>query len=180
MRGHLRFVSVDETLYPYQELIGTKQYNPLKPAKNRLLYRSLCNAEFAYIYFTLLYNGKPDEYTKYQINNLLRYNGHTGRTIFLDRYFTSITLIQLCLEKRISIVGTMQTDRKGIPQKVKDLNHCEEKPTKFCHLEDKKLLLVCYVDKKAYGKKNLIMLTAMHKTVRVTENQRKKPGMIVS
>ena len=74
----------------------------------------------------------------------------------------------------------MQTDGKGIPQKIKDLNHCEEKPTKFYHLEDKKLLLVCYVDKKAYGKKNLIMLTAMHKTVRITEKQRKKPGMIVS
>ena len=42
------YVSVDETLYPYRRRIGMKQYNPSKPAKYGLLYRSLCDAKVPY------------------------------------------------------------------------------------------------------------------------------------
>ena len=72
------------------------------------------------------------EYTKYLVNNFLSYNKLTGRNKSFDRYFTSITLAQWCLEKKISIVGKMRTDRKGIPKEMKE----EEKSTKYCHLED--------------------------------------------
>ena len=78
----------------------------------------------------------------------MRCNRLTGRNISLDRYFTSITLAQWCLEKKISIVGTMRTDRKGIPKGIKELRDREEKPTKYCHSEDNKLLLVSNIDKK--------------------------------
>ena len=86
------------------------------------------------MYFTLPYNGKPDspdneysitgtdEYTKYLVNNLMRCNKLTGRNISLDCYFASITLVQWCLEKKISIVGTMRTDRKRIPKGMKELS----------------------------------------------------------
>ena len=33
MRGTSAFLSVDETLYPYRDRIGVKQYNSAKPAK---------------------------------------------------------------------------------------------------------------------------------------------------
>ena len=191
MRGPSTFVSVDETLYPYRGKIGLKQYNPSKPAKYGLLYRSLCDAVVPYTYYTLPYNGKPDspdnefyvtgtdEYTKYLVTNFLRYNKLSGRNISLDRYFTSVTLAQWCLEKKISIVGTMRTDRKGIPKEMKNVNDREEKSTKYCHSEDNKLLLVSYVDKKKSGKKNVIVLSTMHKSVAVTRDRRKKPNMIV-
>ena len=58
-----------------------------------------------YIYFILPNNGKSDrtgnesdvtwtdEYTKYLVNNLLKYNKLSGRKIFLGRCFTSVTLV---------------------------------------------------------------------------------------
>ena len=119
-----------------------------------MLYRSLSDAEVPYSYFTLSYNGKPDspdneyyvtgtdEYLKYLVNNFLSNNKFTGRNISLGRYFTSVTLAQWCLEKKISIVGTMRTDRKGIPKEMKELRDREEKSTKNCHSEDNKLLFV--------------------------------------
>ena len=91
MRGSWTFVSVDETLYPYRRKIRIKYYNPLKPAKYGLLYRGLCDAVVLYAYFMLPCNGKPDspdneyyiagtdEYTKYFVNNFLRYNKLTRR-----------------------------------------------------------------------------------------------------
>ena len=76
------YVSVDETLYPYHGRIDMKQYNPSKPAKHGLLYRSLCDAKVPYTYSTLPYASKPeviganhyyvtrcDEYTKWLVNN---------------------------------------------------------------------------------------------------------------
>ena len=41
-----------------------------------------------------------DEYTKYLVKSFLRYSKLTGRNIKLDRYFTSITSAQSCLEKK--------------------------------------------------------------------------------
>ena len=54
-------LSIDETLYPYRGHIGFKQYNPSKPAKYGLLYRSICDSEVQYCYFTLPYAGKPEK-----------------------------------------------------------------------------------------------------------------------
>ena len=115
-----------------------------------------------------------DEYTKYLVNNLLRYNKIAGRNISLDQYFTNVTLAKWCLEKHASIVGTMRTDRKEIPKEMKRLGNCEEKSSKFCYSEHNKMLLTSYVDKKASGKKNVMVLSTMHKDVRVTRDQGKK------
>ena len=156
-----------------------------------MLYRSLSDADVPYTYFTLSYNGKPDspdneycvtgtdEYLKYLVNNFLSNNKLTGRNISLGHYFTSVTLAQWCLEKKISIVGTVRTDRKGIPKEMKELRDREEKSTKNCHSEDNKLLFVLYVDKKKTGKKNIVVLSTMHKSIGVTRDRRKKPKIIV-
>ena len=53
-------LAIDETLYPYRDCIGFKHYNPTKPAKYGLLYRSLCDSTTTYTYFTLTYAGKPE------------------------------------------------------------------------------------------------------------------------
>ena len=62
----------------------------------------------------------------------MRYNKTVGRNISLDQYFTSVILAEWCLEKGVSIVGTIRTDRKGIPKETKELGNKEEKSTKFC------------------------------------------------
>ena len=82
MRYPSSYLAIDET-YSYCGRIGIKQYNPSKPAKYGLLYRSLCDSTIPYTYFILPYAGKPnnfwankaskyyvrgtDEYTKYLV-----------------------------------------------------------------------------------------------------------------
>eukprot|EP00112_Aurelia_sp_Birch-Aquarium-sp1_P026793 Seg973.6 transcript_id=Seg973.6/GoldUCD/mRNA.D3Y31 product="PiggyBac transposable element-derived protein 4" protein_id=Seg973.6/GoldUCD/D3Y31 len=53
------FVAIDETLYSYRGNIGFRQYNPSKPAKYGLLYRSVSDSVCRYTYFSLQYAGKP-------------------------------------------------------------------------------------------------------------------------
>ena len=186
------YVSVDENLYPYRGSIGMKQYNPSKPAKYRLLYRSLCDAKVPYTYSTLPYAGKPevigandyyvtgcDEYTKWLVNNFQIYGTLQGRNISLDRYFTSVTLAEWCLERNITIVGTLKSDRKGIPKEMKGVADREEKSTVFCYSEDEKKMLLSYIDKKKKGKKNILALTTMHNQVKLSVDERKKPHALV-
>ena len=93
MRCPSALLAVDETLYPHRGQIGFKQYNPQKPAKYGLLYRSLCDSTVTYTYFSLASAGKPevvggngakfyitgpDEYTKYLVSGLFHYTSFKG------------------------------------------------------------------------------------------------------
>ena len=182
------YVSVDKTLYPYRGRIGMKQYNPSKPAKYGLLYRSLCDAKVPYTYSTLPYAGKPeviganyyyvtgcDEYTKWLVNNFQIYGTLQGRNISLIRYFTSVTLAEWCLERNITIVGTLKFDRKVISKEMKGVADREEKSTAFCYSEDKKAMLLSYIEKKKKDKKNILALTTMHNQMKFRVDERRKP-----
>ena len=98
-------LSLDETLNPYRGRVTIKQYNPNKPAKYGVLYRSISDATLPYIYNTLACAGKPntitpqseyvtgtDNYTKYLIKGLERYVDIRGRNVSIDRFFTSMTI----------------------------------------------------------------------------------------
>ena len=165
------YVSVDETLYPYRGKIGMKQYNPSKPAKYGLLYRSLCDAKVPYTYYTLPYADNPnvignndyyvtrcDEYTKWPVNYFQEHGSLHGRNISLDRFFTSVTLADWCLENHITIVGTMKSYRKAMPKEMKAMDGREEKSIKFCYSDDKKMMLLSYINKKKNGKKKFLRL----------------------
>ena len=82
-------LAIDETLYPYCGCIGFKQYNPRKPEKYGLLYRSFYDSTTTCTYFTLAYTGKPEstdgpaikyyltgtnEYPKYLVNEFSVYS----------------------------------------------------------------------------------------------------------
>ena len=55
----VRYVDIDETLYPYRGHICIKQYNLNKPAKDGFLYHSLYDSLVQYTYFTLSPNPNP-------------------------------------------------------------------------------------------------------------------------
>ena len=84
MRHLSPLLAIDETFYPYRGHIGLEQYNPNKPVKYGLVYRSLCDSSIPYTYHSLPYGGKQekveglaakgtDEYSKYLINELSVY-----------------------------------------------------------------------------------------------------------
>ena len=141
-------VAIDEILYPYRAGIGFRQYNPKKPAKFGLLFRSLRESAVQYTYFSLPSAGKPegtaddfyitgtDNYTKYLVDNAIRVGGASclkGRNISIDRYFTSMAVAEWCLENNITIMGTMRTDRIGIPKEMKTETGRAEKSTLWCY-----------------------------------------------
>ena len=138
------YLSFDETLYPMRTQLSFKQFNPSKPAKYGLLFKSINCARYPYTFITAQYSGKPvgdagefyisgcDEIVKSLISRLEKSTDLKGRNVSFDRLYTSIPLCKCLLERQITSVGTLKTNRRGIPDGFKSLEGRAEFPAKCC------------------------------------------------
>ena len=105
------------------------------------------------------------------MNCLNHYNSTDGSNKSTDQYFTSVTIAQWALEKKIIIVGKVRLDRKGIPKEIKSFKKREETSVLHVFDNDEKILLVSYIGKKKSGKRNVVVLSTLHDEVRVTKDE---------
>uniref|UniRef100_UPI00358F0E78 uncharacterized protein n=1 Tax=Myxine glutinosa TaxID=7769 RepID=UPI00358F0E78 len=173
------FITIDETLYPMRSGISFRQYNRSKPAKYGLLFRSLNDARHPYTFFSLPYAGKPtgdhpthhyvtgtEEVVKYLINQMEEHRQLRGCNLTIDRLCTSLPLTEWLFEKGITVTGTIQTNRKGLPQEMKTTDGREEHSYKVAWFrENKNASLHSYVvNTKSSGTKNVLLVTSMKPT----------------
>ena len=125
------FLTLDETLYAMRTHIAFKQFNPNKPAKYGLLFKSINSSRYRFTFITAAYAGKPkgvagrfyvpgtDDIVIDLVTRLKRFVNLRGRNISYDRLYTSIPLAKWLLQEGITSVGTLQTNRRGIPAEIK-------------------------------------------------------------
>ena len=117
--------------------ISFKQFNPSKPAKYGLLFKSVNVPRYPYTFISSSYSAKPIEeggqyyipggeaIVHYLIKTLSTNSSLSGRNISFDRLYTSIPLAKWFLEKRITCIGTMQLNRKSVPDELKETKNRE-------------------------------------------------------
>ena len=125
------YLSIDETLYPMRHQIAFRQYNPNKPHHYGLLLKSLNDATKPFTYKAVPYAGRPADgtgpyylettidYVKYLVCQVSRFVSLVGRNISTDRLYTSIEQAKWLLKKCITSVGTMGTERIGVPDEIR-------------------------------------------------------------
>ena len=186
------YLCIDETLYPTRNKISFKQYNPRKPAKYGLLFKSINSVTYAFTHYSIPYCGKPteepsayyvkgvEETVKYLVENLSIYVDLQGRNISFDRLYTSVPLAQWLLSHNITCVGTLQSNRRGIPVEIKDVKD-REQFSYLCFWESlqNKLVLHSYVvNTKSTGKRNVLLLSTMQPILGITKDDGKKKPAI--
>ena len=119
-----------------------------------------------------------ENYTKYLVDGSEQNVNLQGRNILMDRYFTSMTISEYLLDKGITVVGTMRSDRAGIPKKMEETKSRESPSTLYPYNTDIKSVLVSYVIKSKSGIKNVLVLSSMHRNALTTRDERKKPHVI--
>ncbi|CAH1242582.1 Hypp6856 [Branchiostoma lanceolatum] len=114
------YLSLDETLYPMRTQVRFKQFNPSKPAKYGLLFKSINAARYPYTFAVAPYSAKPaagdGEYyvqgTESTVRSLVEGLETSinlrGRNISFDRLYTSISWL---LDRGITTVGTLNSNR---------------------------------------------------------------------
>ena len=152
------YLSVDETLCPMWTQISFKKFDPSKPAKYGL-FKSINAARYPYTFISSPYSGEPREVGgQYYIlgSEVFSTNsGLAGRNISFARLYTSIPLAKRLLEKRNTCIGTMQLNRKGIPDELKEIKNRELLSSEIYWDENSPLPISSYVVKTSKGKKKM-------------------------
>ena len=155
-----------------------------------MLFKSINSARYPYTYQTIVYHGKPvgepstyyvtgtDNYTNYLVDKILVHKSLKGRNISMDRRYTSVAIARWLLEKDITMIGSLQSNRRGIPPEIKDISTREILSTETYWEQDGDLSLSSYVVRASSGKKNILMLTTMRPLLGVTSDDgKKKPAL---
>ena len=154
-----REISVDESVVGFKGKISFLTYNPNKPTKWGIRIYVLADANSGYIYSILPYYGsftsenlvRPDLPVSSRIvlqlcQKLLDGNpGSKGYHVFTDRYYTGLPLAKELLKLKIHLTGTMQTNRKYIPDSIKKPIFGDDK-TFACRFQN--FLLLAWKDKR--------------------------------
>ena len=184
------FLSIDETLYPMRTQVAFKQYNPMKPAKYGILFKSINSARMPYTYQTHVYCGKPTEeptdhyvtgtsnYVKYLVQQLEKHHSLSGRNISTDRLYTNFELCDWLFDKKITTVGTLMANRVGIPQAFKETAGKEQLSSSIFWEEGGHKSLNSYIVKTSKGVKNVMILSTMQPIQGITrDDDKKKPAL---
>ena len=185
------YLSLDETLYPMRTQIAFKQYNPDKPAKYGMLFKSINSARYPYTHQSHVYCGKPEgepnefytagtsNYVMFLVNKLSIHHNLSGRNLSMDRLYSSLALADWLLENGITMVGTMMKNRVGIPMEIKVDQHRDINSTEIYWEKNGSKRLLSYVVKTAKARKNVIMLSTVEPLLGTTmDDEKHKPALI--
>ena len=112
------------------------------------------------------------------VEKLLKYQKLDGRNISMDRLYTSFKIADWLLQKHITMVGTFQLNRVGIPAELKQVHNRELLSTEVYWQDNGKTNLTSYVVKTSKGKKNAMILSTVEPILGVTrDDQKKKPSV---
>jgi len=172
-------LTIDEQLFPYRGRTKFTQYIPSKPAKYGIKVWWICDAKNSYPLKGLIYTGKTGNAREVNqgervVKELTVLYKGSGRNICMDNFFTSLPLAKHLLTWNLTILGTLKKNKPYIPKAMSPSKTREEFSTLFGFYE--KTTLCSYVPKK---NKAVILLSTMHSDTSVSDNEKKKPEMIL-
>ena len=102
-----------------------------------------------------------------------------GRNISFDRLYTSTFLSVWLLDRKITSIGTLQHNRKGIPVELKVTKGKEELSSEIYWEKSKgKMTLSSYIVNTSKGTKSVILLSTHEPILRTTkDDNKKKPAL---
>ena len=173
-------LSIDETLYPMRNKVVFKQFNPNKPAKYGLLFKSINASRYTVGEPTEEYKPGTFEVTKHMVSKLQRYTTLRGRNISFDRLCASLPLMNYLLEKDITAVGTIVSNRKGLPKEsVKTAGRKDFSYEILWKADDVRMTLHSYgVKTTLTGLRNVLLMSTLGPIIAVTQDDGKQRPQI--
>lgn len=172
------YTTIDEMLRAFKGRCGFRQYMPSKPAKYGIKIFMICDSESKYMHEGIIYVGKqPNQDVNKKISldivlELTKPIVNSGKNITMDNWFTSIPLARELIKRKLTLVGTIKSNKPEIPLNFLPNKNREVKSSVFGFTKD--MTLVSFVPKK---NKAVILLSTMHNDNQIN-NETKKPEII--
>jgi len=156
------------------------------------LFRSINSVTYPFTFSTSVAAGKPPDgdgpfyhnkvidLVKSVISKLEESVDIRGRNLTTDRYYTSYELAEYLLEHKITLVGTLQKNRRGIPAEVKSTHGREHFSYEvYWSRTNDNISMHSYVVKpKSSTMKNVLLLASMPPLLgRTTDDGQLKPAI---
>ena len=145
-------VTIDEQLITFHGHCRFRMFIPSKPGKYGLKLWMMADAETFYCADAQLYAGRVGNQAdvgqgKRVVLDLSQSISGTGRNITTDNFFTSYKLATELMTRRLSLVGTVRSNRREIPPEMLPSSTRELHSSEFGFSPDG-VTLVSYVPKK--------------------------------
>lgn len=156
-------ITLDEMLIAFRGKCVFRQYNPKKPARYGIKIFSLVDSRIFYTYNMEIYAGTQPE-GPFSLSNqsvevvkrLVRPVSGSGRNVTLDNWFCNYSLLNDLREIKLSLVGTLRSNKPQIPSVFK----CKRREANSSMFGfQKNGTLVSYVPNI---KKNVFLLSSTH------------------
>ncbi|XP_059196338.1 piggyBac transposable element-derived protein 4-like [Centropristis striata] len=170
-------VCVDEQLVPFRGRCKFRQYMPSKPAKYGLKIWVTADVATSYAWRCQVYTGKAADSAvevgqgKRVILDMTK--GLEGFTVTCDNFFTSYSLVQELLKRKVALVGTIRKNKPELPPKLLQMRARAVLSSLFAFT--KNTTAVSYIPKRG---KNVILLSSKHREPAVTGDEKRKPVII--
>ncbi|XP_049294418.1 uncharacterized protein LOC125769653 [Anopheles funestus] len=171
-------ISVDEQLFPSKTRCPFTQFMASKPDKYGQKYWMAVDVDSKYVINIFPYLGKNDQrhaeerLGDFVVKKLVDPYLNRGRNVTCDNFFTSLKLAKFLKSKKTSLVGTVNKARREVPMCVKKAKE-NLYFTKAFKSDD--VTLTVYQGKT---KKNVVLLSSMHRDVRTGNDQKSKPETV--
>jgi len=172
-------VTIDEQLISFHGRCRFIMYIPSKPGKYGLKMWVMADSDTYYCANVQLCAGKvgnqPDvgQATRVVLELAESIQG-SGRNISTDNFFTSYKLARDLMDRRLTIVGTMRSNRKEIPNQMLPNGDRSLYSSTFGFSRDG-ATLVSYVPKR---RKAVVLLSTQHRDDTVANDEKAKPEII--
>ena len=126
---------VDEMLSLFRGRCAFKVYQPDKPGKYGFLIRMVADCDTNYILKMDFYSGKSSTMNNSAsevVKRLISPWILSGRNITMDRYYTSVDLAESLYQHQLTVVGTLNANRKHIPDELKIASGRDKNTSIFC------------------------------------------------
>ncbi|XP_048037142.1 piggyBac transposable element-derived protein 4 isoform X1 [Megalobrama amblycephala] len=171
-------VTVDECLVPFRGRCPFKQYMPSKPSKYGIKIWAACDSRSSYAWNMQIYTGKAAD-RKPEKNQGMRVvldmtSGLQGHTITCDNFFTSYALGEELLQRKMSMIGTVRSNKPELPPALLSKKDRPRLSSMFAFTETH--ALVSYCPRK---NKNVLLMSTFHRDAAISSEDHKKPQIIL-
>lgn len=174
-------ICIDESLMQWHGRLSFKQFNRNKRARFGIKIYETCDSKSGYVYNFKIYTGKDN--VSSDKNSLLGVSGTvvlellvgligTGRSLFIDNWYSSPYLFKKLHDEKVNVCGTVRLNRKHMPK-------VNQKTIKRGEMQIWKTSKMCFI---AWRDKKLItMLSTMHSPQMIpTSKTDRRSGEIIS
>ncbi|XP_067624247.1 piggyBac transposable element-derived protein 4-like [Eurosta solidaginis] len=172
-------VTIDEQLLGFRGRCPFRIYIPNKPSKYGIKFPMMCDATSKYMIDADPYTGRTTNsggipLGEFYVKKLSKTIHGSNRSITCDNWFTSVPLAKNLLQPpyKLTIVGTIRSNKREIPEKLKNSRSRSAGTSMFCF--DGPLTLVSYKPKPS---KMVYLLSSCDEDAIINHSSR-KPDMI--